>query len=56
MLKPAILFKDELERKFKEQIYTNDFSFMLVMMDVHISQKSRWKIFHINMPSLTVIM
>ena len=25
MLKPAILFKDELERKFKEQIYTNDF-------------------------------
>lgn len=27
MLKPAILFKDELERKFKEQIYTNDFFF-----------------------------
>ena len=25
MLKPAILFKDELERKFEEQIYTQDF-------------------------------
>ena len=25
MLKPAILFKDELERKFEEQLYTQDF-------------------------------
>lgn len=25
MLKPAILFKNELERKFEEQIYTQDF-------------------------------
>ena len=25
MLKPAILFKDELERKFEEQMYTQDF-------------------------------
>ena len=25
MLKPAIIYKDEIERKFNEQLYTQDF-------------------------------